>query len=575
MKPIRISLIGSPMMIMILLSSVHPVGVKALEPPSREQIEQYKKDNMLDELTKRAFAYKNHLVSQDIVRRYKYNVHKTKSLMEGVPSYEFDRMYGPPPAWEGLPTTGNVKILALLIDFKDYRHTDMDNANSMYSKLFGEGEGDFPYESLRNYYLRSSYNQLKFQGNVLGWYTTSYARDDMEETAVARENLIKEALTFYDSQGHDFSQYDNDNNGSIDYLVVIWAGPHGPWATFWWGYKTNYQNSGFTIDGKTLSDYSWQFESYLYPEGYFNPLVVIHETGHALGLPDLYDYTPGDEPYNEHGAGGLDMMDLNYGDHNCFSKFLLEWIDPMEFNNGVHKVSLNSSGNSKDALQLMAWNQQPEIFTEFFMVQNRYRTNDGNDIKYPNDGLVIWHIDATLNDDGTNFKYNNSNTEHKLVRLMEADGFEEIDAGSFINAGDYYITGDEFSPSSEPNNNMYNERSGEFRLYDIGNVAPLMTFKVDYPYRYTDPFEKMNLLCAIIGCDGFYRPFEEYINPSGLFRRALRKHGTKADQLRIIKQKSLQLSTRINHANKESEIQLIEKRATKLLKELQALGIGK
>ena len=41
------------------------------------------------------------------------------------------------------------------------------------------------------------------------------------------------------------------------------------------------------------------------------------------------------------------------------------------------------------------------------------------------DGLLIWHVDATPNADGDDFLYNNSVTEHKLLRLMEANGLPE------------------------------------------------------------------------------------------------------------------------------------------------------
>ena len=35
------------------------------------------------------------------------------------------------------------------------------------SRLFGDGVGSPPYDSLRDFYLRSSYNQLTVEGNVL------------------------------------------------------------------------------------------------------------------------------------------------------------------------------------------------------------------------------------------------------------------------------------------------------------------------------------------------------------------------------------------------------------------------
>ena len=168
----------------------------------------------------------------------------------------------PPPARRGMPTTGTVKVLALLIEFDDYRHSN--EAATIAAKLFGGGvdAGQFPYESLHDYYQRSSYDQLDIQGDVLGWYRTAYARSSVVETDGGREALIEKALTYYEGQGHDFSQYDNNGDGTVDYLIVIWAGPQGTWSSFWWGYQTYFEDSAYALDGKTLETYSWQWESW-------------------------------------------------------------------------------------------------------------------------------------------------------------------------------------------------------------------------------------------------------------------------------------------------------------------------
>ena len=126
-------------------------------------------------------------------------------------------------------------------------------------------------------------------GTTLGWYKTDKKRSEIIQDDTGRESLIKEALLHFKAQGHDFAQYDNDNDGFIDYFMVLWAGPDNGWANFWWGYQTGFSDPGFRIDGKALQAYSWQWECR--PVGSkFNTRVVIHETGHALGLPDLYDY---------------------------------------------------------------------------------------------------------------------------------------------------------------------------------------------------------------------------------------------------------------------------------------------
>jgi len=447
--------------------------VWALERPTAEQIEQYKIEGTLAKRIEVVKALGNHLPSQSFVEKSNYKLRKLALKLQGYTQSEIDERLAPPPAWKGMPTTGTVRVLTLLIEFPEYTHTNLKS--SIDSKIYGGGSGGFPYESLHNYYDRSSYSQLNIQGNVLGWYPTAYPRSNIVNYYGPNsvETLVKEVLTYYDGLGHDFTQYDNDNDGKIDYLVIIWTGPDTGWGSLWWGFMWYFHDQTFTIDGKTLDTYSWQWESRPWP-GTFSPLVAIHETGHALGLPDLYDYDGNVGP--DGGVGGLDMMDNNWGDHNCFSKFVLDWTTPTMINSGSHTVTLSGSGSSQDAVLVMPGISSGDQFEEFFMVQNRYRTNNDNTYPiYPNDGLLIWHIDARLDGTGDNYLYDNSYTDHKLVRLMEADGLEEIEQNGWADAGDYYTEGDTFGPSTFPNSNSYGGSSTGITVENISASGTVMT----------------------------------------------------------------------------------------------------
>ena len=442
--------------------------VFALERPTEAEIERFQRDGTFTDRIEYAQNLGNHLASHSFIRRAQYKLRKLSFQLKGYTRSEIDKLLAPPPAWEGMPTTGNVKILALLIDFPDYPHSN--TTNSINSKLYGSGSGGYPYESLHNYYERSSYSQLNIQGSTLGWYRTGYNRSSITQHYTARENLIEEVLNYYDGAGHDFTQYDNDGDGAIDYFVVIWSGPDNGWGNFWWGYMTTFQDSSYTVDGKRLDTYSWQWEARPHP-GTFTPLVVIHETGHALGLPDLYDYDGSVGP--DGGVGRLDMMDGNWGDHNCFSKFVLDWITPTTISSGSQTVTLNPSGSSPDAVVVMPSISSGDQFDEFFMVQNRYRLN--NDTTYPNDGLLIWHIDARLDGSGHNYLYNNSDTDHKLVRLMEADGLEEIEMSYWADANDYYTDGDTLGPNTFPNSDRYDGSPTGVNVNDLSASGSAMT----------------------------------------------------------------------------------------------------
>jgi len=204
----------------------------ALEPPTAEQLERYTLDGSLADRAQAARAYGNHRMSPQLAARFG-SAATTKALPEGP---------------KVLPADGSPKVLTLLIAFADMPgYTDPVAVDD---RIFGDGEATaYPYESLTSFYSRASYGQLEIAGSALGWYTTPYPREEVTESYIGRQTLIKEVMTHYDTEGHDFSQYDNDGDGYIDYLAVVWTGAHGEWAEFWWGYQTSFWNDNFTVDG--------------------------------------------------------------------------------------------------------------------------------------------------------------------------------------------------------------------------------------------------------------------------------------------------------------------------------------
>lgn len=402
-------------------------AVSALEPPTAEQLDRYRQDGTMAARADAARSFGNHRMAPALAARL-----GSQATLKALPD-----------APTVLPSDGSPRVLTLLIAFSDM--LGVTDPAVVDDRLFGEGEASaYPYESLTNFYRRSSYGQLEIAGSSLGWYTTPYPRSEVVETSIGRQALIKEVFTHYDTEGHDFSQYDNDGDGVIDYLVIVWTGAHGEWAEFWWGYQTSFRNDDFTVDGVKIGTYSWQWENYAWP-GEFSPDVVIHETGHALGLPDYYDYDDAVGPRG--GVGGLDQMDSNWGDHNAFSKWVLGWLTPEIYNQDSHELLMAPSDSTPQAAVMMHGDAVSDPFAEYYLVQHRRR--QGNDADIPNDGLLIWHVDARLNANG-NFLYDNSYTEHKLIRLMEADGLEEIHLGGRADAGDFYTPGDLFDTDTTP-----------------------------------------------------------------------------------------------------------------------------
>jgi M6 family metalloprotease-like protein len=442
------------------------VTAHALTPPREGELTHYKNDGSLENRKRKADFLGNHRFSPALIESVKRNEARRANPDRSTPE-----SFAPPPAWQGgLPATGSPKVLVLLIDFPDYPASPTDTVADVASKYFGSGvPSQFPYESLKNFYTRSSYGALNITGNVLGWYRAknnrSYYENNFqfvsngESYPYGNEELIKEALAHFNSQGHDFTQYDNSGTGRIDALFVKWTGPDNGWSNFWWAYQSNFwYNNTYTIDGKKIGKYVWSWiKNSDWGDTEYQPLVDIHETGHMLGLPDYYDYDDKVGPAG--GIGKIDMMDGNWGDHNAFSKSMLGWMDPTTIASGERTLSLAPSGTTPDAVKVMP-GATASHFGEYFLFQYRKRGTGNDATNYPTDGLIVWHVNAALNAGGQDFQNNNSSTARKLLRLVQADGLQQIETtnlpdGAWADAGDFFVAPKTFGPATAPNSNAY------------------------------------------------------------------------------------------------------------------------
>ncbi|NJL59058.1 MAG: M6 family metalloprotease domain-containing protein [Desulfobacteraceae bacterium] len=377
--------------IMLMAALVWGSSAWALHPPTPEQIEEYRKDGTLEARIRMAEELGNNKVDPKVA----YDTQtRLIDLYEKSTGNRLNINRQPPPAWQGgLPTRGTVRIPIFLLGFQDYtgQSTGITFQNVV-NKVNGAGDtAEFPYESVRNYYLRSSHNQLNISGGVYSWFDMAYPRPQVPDGYV-NEGVILDLLKFWgNTMKQDFAQYDNDNDGTIDTLVILWAGPDNGWANFWWAsqrpFTENFSNN-VTVSGKKLKKYIWMWAKNEKQGDTDVPVkTMIHELGHALGLPDYYDY---DEKAPAGGIGGLDMMAGTFGDHNCFSKFMLDWITPQVIASGNQSVVLNPSGTYQYGSSVLAFpNATNQIFSEYFMIQNRYRIGNDSNSRNPADGLLI------------------------------------------------------------------------------------------------------------------------------------------------------------------------------------------
>ncbi|MCX6874982.1 MAG: M6 family metalloprotease domain-containing protein [Verrucomicrobia bacterium] len=458
-----------------LLLTVGAWQAGATAPPQPGELAGFAADGTLAERVAFAKDIGNDKFDPGFLAQARFDMQRLVMEAQGIdPATAGGIAATPPPAWRGMPTTGTPKVLCLLVEFKDYVHNPANTREAIDNALFGAGNpANAPYESVTNYYQRSSYNKLTLQGNTLDWYRTAENRGAILGFAEERQVLIKEVLTHYVMQGHDFSQYDNDGDGYVDLFYVIYAGPNTGWGSFWSAYHATWQDPWLNpcvVSGKRLSKYVFTYQNGN-PADPFTPNVIIHETGHALGIPDYYDYDGTVGP--DGGVGGLDMMDGGRGDHNCFSKWTLGWLTPTIVGSyGSQTRELRASGTSEDCVMIMPGASPAGQFSEYFMVQNRTKAGNDNASNWPGSGMMIWHLDALA---GQNYAYDNSYTPHKLLRLMEADGLEHIENNGGGNADDFYVAGRAFTPTSVPSSFRYNGNTSGVSVTNFTPAQPTMS----------------------------------------------------------------------------------------------------
>lgn len=447
-------------------------SVLALTPPDPAEVEQLKATGQLQARAEQARRIGNHQADPQSIPRLRWLIDRAAGK---VP------FNAPPPNWAGgLPTTGNPRVLVLLVDFAEYPADSTNTQAFVSERMFGSANpssGLYPYESIRAFYQRSSYGALNIDGYVAPWYRAQHPRSYYEAQG-SYTALINEALTSLQNAGHNFAQYDNNADGYFDTLYIKWTGPDNGWANFWWAKQTYYSGS-LVLNGVRPRKIIWSWIARGSSD--YRPQVDIHETGHALGLPDYYDYWDPIGPRG--GVGGLDMMDGNWGDHNAFSKMVLGWLTPAVVTSGTQTRNMLPTGSNADAVMVMPNANSGSPFSEYFIAQYRKRGVGNDPLNYPGDGITLWHVDATLNAGGTDYLFDNSYAAHKLLRLIQADGLEQIETfAATADPGDLYSAGRQFTPTSIPNSSRYNGTATGVSVTSIGvagSASIAATFSVN------------------------------------------------------------------------------------------------
>ena len=147
-----------------------------------------------------------------------------------------------------------------------------------------------------------------------------------------------------------------------------------------------------------------------------------------------------EDHYMNGGLGGADMMDANIGDHNPYSKLLLNWIEPKaiidsSILNGDYTFNISPFNNNGDVILIYKeWDNS--LYDEYIII-DYYNYSGLNEIEKGNGGLFdingirIHLVNSQLDYNPASLwlmtKYDNSYTRNKLIKLIQADGLNEIE----------------------------------------------------------------------------------------------------------------------------------------------------
>ena len=342
------------------------------------------------------------------------------------------------------PTQGDSNCIVLLIKFPDATFETEHGAAYWDNMFFGD-----QFLSTNSYYDQVSDGALNVTGDVLtnpsetdGFWLADHEKDyyPTQDLDVLLGEILDKADVHY-----DFSQYDADGNAEADGVFFIYAGMHGEWASFYWGWAT-YGN--WWLDGVKVGPLQFCGE---YLQTY---RVAAHELGHMMGLPDLYDYNFIDEV--AWGIGNWGLMGKGEVYMTPWSRMKLGWEDVITVSMDQYDVEIYPQVTNPPIYRL--WTEGAGG-NEYFLLS--YVKQDSYDVNMPGEGLVIWHCDETGN---------NNNWWHKKVDVEEADGLDDLD--NFNNSGDatdpYYDPNNStFDHDSYPNSDNYDEEATNVAVLNI------------------------------------------------------------------------------------------------------------
>ena len=277
------------------------------------------------------------------------------------------------------------KAVVIPVEFRDTPFSDK------------AGNVDAKVARARSYFNDQFYPQRTFTFDIMpvvslpreiSWYGgNSTSRKDERI-----DQLVRDACAALQA---DLSVYDNDNDGKIDNICIIAAGPSeadGGGADYVWPQQAylSERSGTFGRNGKTVDSYTVCAE-------FSGVGTFCHEFAHTFGLMDLYDVDGNGSGGVSKGLwGSLSLMDkgIDNDSGNTPPNFCAIELEQLGLGNQVENGHgyhiLHPVSSSKEYLRIETDNED-----EYYLLE--CRDNSGWDAHIGGRGLVVYHIDKSAN----------------------------------------------------------------------------------------------------------------------------------------------------------------------------------
>ena len=235
-------------------------------------------------------------------------------------------------------------------------------------------------------------------------------------------DFVIDACKGADSLGVDFANYDNDKDGMVDFVYIIYAGyaeSEGAGAATIWPHNWNlisalyygdtYQEEYYAhsdsvyklpeIDGKLLNNYACSNEIKKSNDARTGIGTICHEFSHVLGLPDYYLTTQNPVVNQRYTPGAWSLM--GYGNYlnggntppnfSVYDKYYLGWLEPKALSTS-QSLEIPADGETTYMISCDEKHVEAGAYRTDTVYYLENRQKEGWDAYLPGHGLLVWRV---------------------------------------------------------------------------------------------------------------------------------------------------------------------------------------